>query len=236
VKFAREVIVLAATGKVQQKNLMHLIGMERSQFSSHVGKVMHGRSEYQGPKSGKPLYLVNKDKVEYMEENMNKRVTRDSTKIETKDAVIKAKVASSLTSRGRAVPACVSNPDKQISRGWTKSLEKETGIKGRVCQRDNSARTRAIESPRNAIYNYAGLLSLCDSEYTFDGKDIHPRLRGNIDGLTVYTKNEGEKCVTACAKSPLLEANPQLLPLFKLSQSFPATVQGDDQLAAVTLT
>lgn len=235
VAFARMVFEEGAKGTVQQKDLASLVGMSPQAFGTHVSRVRYGKSPYAGPSPGKKVLLSPEGKKQYVQAVAERKHTRNSVAEENQQSFLRELVEKDLKVRGCAVPWAGKKPEdiKPFSNTWMRGLQQVTGVGLKKCGRDNSARERALSSPRNLISNMAGLVSLIDPEFTHDRKCVHPRLRGNIDALTVYRKQEAGRCVAVCKRTPLVQDNPELKAAVDDAASQPDTVRADSNLNAV---
>ena len=225
IKFARETIDAAAQGRILNKDGAALIDLSPQRFGKHVEKArLNGYSVYNGNGHGRPAYITDADKENLAKNLIHKRSTRKCDEAEQKATLYTQLVDRSLKARGHTP---LKAKAATVSRGFITKLEAEVGIGTLKAGRDNKQRQDGLIAPRNGISNFAAALSVCDAKYTDDKKDVHPRLRFNIDAMQTYSQNVSGDVVTICKKTKLFEDNPDLADALDEARTQPATMQGD---------
>ena len=196
--YVNELAQLVADGAVKKSNVYHLSSMSERHFGKIANNLIENKRHYEGRGVGRPAHMTKESKLELSEFLLRRRLGRDSLKPEVLRGIVQNAVSKSLANRGLRTPP---KNDKFISAAYTRNLMKECGVNEKMTQFDNEQRTRALQSGRNPISNFSGLLALADAEFTCDKRDVHPGLRGNLDAVSVYLQkgpDKADKAVVVC--------------------------------------
>ena len=252
--WARRCIERSLTGDLVNKDVAIALGVTGPRLVSMQDQARGngGRSLYNPGVSGQAAYTPDEVAAEYAGILMNQRGNRDARSRSKMVDTLRRLVRKSQHERGeRMVPL-----NWMPSRSLIMNLDRAVGSDARVpqvltacslslsllcsrlpfthmhgcAQADNSSRETALGSARNAQSNFAGLLVACDSQFTSDGKDVHPMMRGNCDAFTVVKNKAGPKVVTIVVKGPVFDKYPGLVSQLRATKSVPLTTRRDDSL------
>jgi hypothetical protein len=226
-ELARLTIEAAYRGDITGKQGAGLISMEKGNFSRHVQGVSRGRSTYDGPQAGRPVGLTHDDLKVVVKEVLNGRLTRKAVSPQGVKDKLSSMQRLSMKKRGCSEAA------REMSDNTVRKILKKCGIGNRKCQHDNLARKAAIASPRNAMGNFSGLFSLCDSSLTQDHKDVPLEMRVNIDAVTTYLRDENGVSQVVTRTSSLLSEDPDMMADFEASKKVPVTAAAEGSLYQV---
>ena len=222
--YVREVVDTCVRKEASQTQLCTLVGMRVSTFGVHVSRCCGTKpSNYQGMQPGRPVHLAEDAQMAYLQDQTRRKSTRTCQKPAIERAQVLLLAQASLKARDRqALPSsfCYEEMSKTL-----KKFRQGTGTGVRKGGRDNSARARALESPRILIFNYAGILSLCDFRFTHDGLHVHLSLRGNVDSVMCTTETKDSLMITVCRKCPLGAADQAYAASWDAASKQPSTTQ-----------
>ena len=148
-----------------------LVTMTKQSLSTHVIRCCGKKSMYQGAQGGRPAHLAEDAQLMHIMDAAKRKSERTCLKLPDEMKQVLQLAQASLKARGRTpLPKSFAYPRNSKT---IKKFRKNTGTAPRKGGRDNSARARALASPRSLIYNFAGLLSLADARWTHDHLPVH---------------------------------------------------------------